>query len=172
MTFIQWEKEWEKKERALKILWVNCFCRACALCWAGQQEAVVCCLSISFLSVTWAEATGWRALRRESSILFTWSVSLPAVESKEVPVAQPYSQTEGWDGVLFAHSFSEVLLLTFQQGQETGSQTKERSTRERPKESQEKIDPQIRSSNWLILLTSGRVGNGNKEDFLNEMFLF
>lgn len=63
--------------------------------------------------------------------------------------------------VLLTHSLLEGLLLTFQQGQETGSQTKERGTEEQTQgDRQEKRHSQSGSDNWLNLQTLGRTAMG------------
>lgn len=99
---------------------------------AGLQEAIACCLFSSFSLSLGVEATvGGPSGGRPLCYSCDRSLSLGSggqgslwlrltAEHRQAEVAR----------VLFTHLLLEGLLLTFQQGQEAGSQTMERGTEE------------------------------------------
>lgn len=114
------------------------------------QEGVLCVTLVICLSLWVAEGRGSLWLRLTA-------------EHRQAEVAR----------VLFTHLLLEGLLLTFQQGQEAGSQTMERGTEEQTqRDRQGKTHSQGCSNNWLILQTLGENSNGNRKTFKTKYFYF
>lgn len=158
----------KERERALKMPWMNCFCRGSALwppfqCWAELQEAGVCGRSNSQLLVSrLGQVCPQEGVLCSPGLI---CLSLQAVEGRG-PGAQPRPWThKGGD---WPESCSQILFLKICCSHSNRVRKQEATQRkevQRERLHREKINSQISSTNQLILLTSGRVGNGNREDF-------